>query len=583
MRKHKIITTIASVLLTFAMVCNTVCADGDKIVAEINEVTFPDAEFRNHILTGSHYVWDENNNQIEIVYDANKDGKLSESEVANVKQHLVAEMPIYDLTGIEYFTSIIELACQWTQISELDLSKNTELQILNCYRTNLQGTLDLSNNTKLEGVSCGRNNELTGIDVSGCKELNSIDFVNSGVEYIDLSDNTKLESLSCADTPIKELDLRNNTELIILTCYNTDLTGIDLSKNSKLESLDCSVNDIEEIDLSNNLELVSVNLGETLVKGIDLSKHDKLTDLTIAESFVWLNIGNNGNLSVNMRDGHADITVKADGFDITEMFPGIDSDKITIVSGASKDDNMVSGYEEGTPILYTYDCGTAQNGDIVLNVTLNVDVVGGETPDVTPDDDAKPNVPSQDVLDVYKAYEKVQDALSFGYDEDFVIACEEFEAVLDIYNDLSEDDMNALAALLSLENGEEAYNQILCDWINANIILELGEVYDAYVSEPNIDTAKALVEKYDEVFSATEMFLPEDFALFRNAVFCIDDYYEEAKMLLADASDEGEADEEEADKDATPKTGDSSDMMMPLVVMVAAACVVVIVKKKQQS
>ena len=93
-------------------------------------------------------------------------------------------------------------------------------------------------------------------------------------------------------------------------------------------------------------------------------------------------------------------------------------------------------------------------------------------------EDAKQNVPSQNVLDVYEAYKKVQTALLFGYDEDFVKACEGFEAVLDVYNALSEDDLNTLAVLMGLGNGEEAFNQILCDWINANIILELGAVYD---------------------------------------------------------------------------------------------------------
>jgi len=403
-RKWKAMALIVSVVLLFGTVCSTAYAEDDKIVAEINEETFPDAEFRNHILTGSHYIWDKDNNMIEVVYDANKDGKLSESEVANVKQHLVAEMPVYDLTGIEYFTSIIELACQWTQITDLDLSKNTELLILNCYRTNLQGTLDLSKNTKLIGVSCGRNNELTGIDVSGCKELDNLDFINSGVESVDLSNNTKLRSLSCADTPISELDLSNNAELIQLTCYNANLTEVDLSNNLKIESLDCSDDDIEEIDLSNNLELVSVNLGETLVKGVDLSKHDKITDLTISETFVWLNIGNNENLEINMQDGHADITVEAEGFDITEMFPGIDAGKITIKSGASIDGNVVSGYEEGTPIVYQYDCGTALEGKVVLNVTLDPEVVEEEIPDVTPDDkvDTEDGTGADDKEDVDK-------------------------------------------------------------------------------------------------------------------------------------------------------------------------------------
>lgn len=86
----------------------------DNIVVEINEQNFPDPVFRDHILNGFHYIWDENNNQIKIVYDANKDGKLSESEIANIQQMLLQEKKIYDLTGIEYFTSLIELDCQWT-------------------------------------------------------------------------------------------------------------------------------------------------------------------------------------------------------------------------------------------------------------------------------------------------------------------------------------------------------------------------------------------------------------------------------------------------------------------------------------
>lgn len=196
------------------------------------------------------------------------------------------------------------------------------------------------------------------------------------------------------------------------------------------------------------------------------------------------------------------------------------------------------------------------------------------------------DLPSEDVVTVYKAYEKIQTAMSFGYDEDFVKACEEFEAVLDVFNALSEEDLNVLALFLHLENGEEAFNQIFFDWINANTILELGAVYDAYVADPNADTAKALVEKYDEVFGNTELFTPDDFVLFQNAVFCIEDYYEEAKALLAEASDSGEPgivepEEDEADRNASPKTGDDSDMMMTFAVMVGAAALVFATVKKK--
>lgn len=94
----------------FLGIAKTVHAEEDNIVVEINEETFPDPVFREHILTGYHYIWDEEGNQIQVVYDANQDGKLSESEIANIQQMLVPEMAIYDLTGIEYFTSLIELS-----------------------------------------------------------------------------------------------------------------------------------------------------------------------------------------------------------------------------------------------------------------------------------------------------------------------------------------------------------------------------------------------------------------------------------------------------------------------------------------
>lgn len=402
----KIVRKILSFIIVAGMIVSMsygdVYAAEDTIVVEINEQTFPDKMFREHILTGSHYIWDENENQIEVVYDANKDGKLSKSEIDNVKQHLVAEMEIYDLTGIEYFTNIIELACQWTQIESLDLSKNTELQILNCYRTNLKGTLDLSKNIKLEGVSCARNRELTNIDVSGCTELRDINFESTSVASIDLSNNTKLFSVGFADTPMKEIDLSKNPELKHISCYNTNLTKLDISNNPKLEYVDCSANEIEELDLGNNLEIISLNLFDTKIKGIDVSANKKLEDLSIGSSFTWLNVGDNEKLIVNMSDGTADLTVEADAFDITEVFPGINPEKISSISGATLEGNIVSGYKEGTPVIYTYDCGTDMNGNVILNVTLNIDVIRAENPDMDESDVETDDLESEKVETVPK-------------------------------------------------------------------------------------------------------------------------------------------------------------------------------------
>ena len=135
-------------------------AADDDIVVEINKENFPDPVFRNFLLNGSHYVWDEDNNQIEVVYDANKDGFLSKGEIANMKQLLTAESYIRDLKGVEYLTSLIEIDCQRSSLNYMDLTTNTELLILNCYKCDLKGELDLSKNTKLEGAACHNNREI---------------------------------------------------------------------------------------------------------------------------------------------------------------------------------------------------------------------------------------------------------------------------------------------------------------------------------------------------------------------------------------------------------------------------------------
>jgi hypothetical protein len=80
--------------------------DGDTIVVEITEVTFPDPIFRKHIL--------------EVV-DKNKDLNLSTVEIDGVTAFMLPERGISDLTGIELFTNLINL----------DVSKNRLTKISN--------------------------------------------------------------------------------------------------------------------------------------------------------------------------------------------------------------------------------------------------------------------------------------------------------------------------------------------------------------------------------------------------------------------------------------------------------------------
>ncbi len=192
---------------------------------------------------------------------------------------------------------------------------------------------------------------------------------------------------------------------------------------------------------------------------------------------------------------------------------------------------------------------------------------------------AKTNhMPSENVVKVFEAHESLTQAMETGlYDEDFVAACKAFEAVLDAFNDLTEEELNDLALLMGVADGEAAFQNVFSHWINANMILQLGKVYDAYMANPNAETAAALVKEYNSIFGATDLFTKEDFQLFRTFFGDIDDVYAEAKDKVKDNDKEKEQDKkqdtlptEEPDMDESPDAGDDTNGAVPLTVMLAA-------------
>ena len=115
------------------------------LVAEINATNFPDANFRNYLLSQSY----------------GSDGKLTEDEVKNITKIDVIDKEISSLKGIEFFKALTELNCHINKLTSLDVSKNVELKSLSCGSNQLY-TLDVSNNSILSELRCG-GNQLTSI------------------------------------------------------------------------------------------------------------------------------------------------------------------------------------------------------------------------------------------------------------------------------------------------------------------------------------------------------------------------------------------------------------------------------------
>ena len=125
---------------------------------------------------------------------------------------------ITDLSGIEHFTTLVELVCAVNRLTKLDISKNTVLERLYCF-TNRLTELDVSQNTALVELDCYKNQ----------------------IKELDVSKNTALVKLTCGANQLKELNVSNNTVLITFGCYDNQLTKLNVSNNTALVGFGCGI------------------------------------------------------------------------------------------------------------------------------------------------------------------------------------------------------------------------------------------------------------------------------------------------------------------------------------------------------
>ena len=241
------------------------------LVADINESTFPDVNFRNFVIDN---------------YDLRKDNKLTSDEILAATR-ISIKNDIASFKGIEYFSELYYFNSERNKITELDLSKNK----------------------KINTIYCDRNDQLMSLDVSGCKSLEELDCSSNGnLATLKLSGCTALYSLTCNNTLLTELDLRNLSALNTVNCYNCKLTSIKVAGCKKLDTLICynnanitsldltSITDFRKLDCnSNNISNLKVN---NKIEYLDCSNNqiNKL-DITGRERLSYLKCSNNSDLT----------------------------------------------------------------------------------------------------------------------------------------------------------------------------------------------------------------------------------------------------------------------------------------------
>lgn len=224
-----------TVCSTFRMPITFRCRDSMPVVIPNNKdkgvaltvENFPDKNFREWLSKQGYVI----------------DGVLTEAKIEGVKHINVAKMGIKNLKGIEYFKNLKSLVCSDNQLSALNVSNNTHLEILQCYGNQLSA-LDVSKNVALEEIRC-HSNQLTSLDVSN---------------------NTALKKLWCHSNQMTTLCVPKNSALTELYCYSNQLTTLDVSNNPDLTGLFCENNKLITLDVSNNPALIRLHCHQNQIK-----------------------------------------------------------------------------------------------------------------------------------------------------------------------------------------------------------------------------------------------------------------------------------------------------------------------------
>jgi len=217
------------------------------------------------------------------------------------------------LTSIDLskLPALVKLNVGYNALSVLDLSKNTNLEVLYCQSMTKLQKLDVSSNsvdhTKLSYVDCSHmlsggqgainelditgdtglktliadDNSISVLNMDGATSLQTLSVAGNKIKSIDVSKESSLETLNLSNNSIQSVDVSKNAVLKYLNLGSMLLSTIDVTKNPLLETLDLSSNQIMEIDVSKNTALTAMDLSDNRLQSIDVKNNTGLTTLKL--------------------------------------------------------------------------------------------------------------------------------------------------------------------------------------------------------------------------------------------------------------------------------------------------------------
>jgi Leucine-rich repeat (LRR) protein len=212
----------------------------------------------------------------------NNDNSVDSANISGLKVLDISDENITDLTGIEDFTSLTTLDASLNSITNVDLSKNINLETLNIAQ-NPTTTLNISQNIKLTSLNVS-GNQLTTFDVSKNTELKVLDVKLNQLTTIDLSKNIAITELNIGSNNLASLDLSKNINLERLDAAYSELSSIEINNNKKLYYADLSGNELENLNMYDNITLGRLRINNNKLKYLDIQNNINLVELNASNN-----------------------------------------------------------------------------------------------------------------------------------------------------------------------------------------------------------------------------------------------------------------------------------------------------------
>jgi enterochelin esterase-like enzyme len=214
------------------------------ISSSYSQIKVPDSAFRQK-LTDSY----------GILFNSSKE--IVNTEISDTITVLsIPFAGITDVTGLTAFPALKNLNCSFNSISQIDLSANSGIEVL-----------DVSEN------------QLTSLDVSGLPKLSLLNTFFNPITELKLDKNPLLSNLYCVSNHLDSLDLRANNILKQINCNANQLKWIALPADSMLQTLNIFDNLLDTLVLDSVPNIYDLKCSKNKLKYLRLSDNPGLFQL----------------------------------------------------------------------------------------------------------------------------------------------------------------------------------------------------------------------------------------------------------------------------------------------------------------